>query len=81
MKLPSTNHQCHNFGATLLAAIALLTQAMDAGTFRFSFFLPEIVAVTEMTTLEDAMRRREAQLALDFDESGTHDLLTGRLLV
>jgi hypothetical protein len=56
---------------------------MDAGTYCFSFFFCGIDESTNVACsfVEEAMRKREAELAEQEDENGTHDLLTGRLVV
>jgi hypothetical protein len=66
--------------------VALLTQALDAGTFSFSCYLSEpgeveLLSVTALH-IETALTRRETELRESYElVDGTYDMLTGRLLV
>lgn len=67
--------------------MALLDQALDDGSFRFSFFLRlenEGNTLAELAALlETWLQKRVAELegGENAEENGRHDILTGRLMV
>jgi hypothetical protein len=71
----------------MTTAVTLLTEALDTGTYRYSCYLdmPDLIPSTarEFAALvETALMRREAEIALQPDETNsTHDVLTGLFLV
>jgi hypothetical protein len=81
--------QCRQFATTVANAIKLLSQALDDGSYRFTFFFKtqseksmecDYWRDANISDMEWSLAQRLQELG-ESEETASHDILTGRLMV